>query len=90
MQRIEQPGGAIEALVGSDVELAVTTTAVVKRATLVFLESGKRVDLAADAPSDDSGQQLVQRARFVVEASDRTRSSCSARTACATRTRAPT
>lgn len=71
VQRIEQPGGAIEALVGSDVELAVTTTAVVKRATLVFLESGKRVDLAADAPSDDSGQQLVQRARFVVEASDR-------------------
>lgn len=69
--RVEQPGGAIEALTGSDVELAVTTTAAVKQATLVFLESGKRVDLVADAPSDDSGQQLVQRARFVVEASDR-------------------
>lgn len=71
VQRVEQPGGAIEALVGSDVELVVTTTAAVKRATLVFLESGKRLDLVADAPSDDSGQQLVQRARFVVEASDR-------------------
>lgn len=71
VQRVEQPGGAIEALVGSEVELAVTTTAAVERATLVFLESGKRVDLVADAPSDDSGQQLVQRARFVVEASDR-------------------
>jgi hypothetical protein len=71
VQRVEQPGGAIEALVGSDVELAVTTTTAVKQATLVFLESGKRVDLVADAPSDDSGQQLVQRARFVVEASDR-------------------
>lgn len=67
----ETNGGAIEALIGSDVELVVAATAAVKTATLVFLESGKRLPLVADAPQDDSGVRLQHRVRFPVEASDR-------------------
>jgi len=69
--KAEQNGGAIEALIGSDVELVVAATAAVKSATLVFLESGKRLPLVADAPQDDSGVRLQHRVRFPVEASDR-------------------
>lgn len=67
----ETSGGAIEALIGSDVELVVAATAAVKTATLVFLESGKRLPLVADAPQDDGGVRLQHRVRFPVEASDR-------------------
>ena len=67
----ETSGGAIEALIGSEVELVVAATAAVKTATLVFLESGKRLPLIADAPQDDSGVRLQHRVRFPVEASDR-------------------
>lgn len=70
-QKQETSGGAIEALIGSDVELVVAATAAVKTATLVFLESGKRLPLVADAPQDDSGVRLQHRVRFPVEASDR-------------------
>ncbi|MFN8824266.1 MAG: hypothetical protein ACK501_04820 [Planctomycetota bacterium] len=69
--KLETSGGAIEALIGSDVELVVAATAAVKSATLVFLESGKRLPLVADAPQDDSGVRLQHRVRFPVEASDR-------------------
>ncbi len=69
--KLETSGGAIEALISSDVELVVAATAAVKSATLVFLESGKRMPLVADAPQDDSGVRLQHRVRFPVEASDR-------------------
>lgn len=68
---VEQRSGAIEALIGSDVELAVSTTTAVRSATMVFLESGRRLDLVATAPQDDSGVATLYRGRFAVEASDR-------------------
>jgi hypothetical protein len=68
---LEQRGGAIEALVGSGVEIAVTTTMAVRSAAMVFLESGRRFDLAPSAPHDDSGVSTVYRGTFVVEGADR-------------------
>ena len=67
----EQKGGAIESLVGSDVELTATTTAAVKSATLAFLESGRRLPLAPAAVQDDSGAAVRFVGRFRIEASDR-------------------
>lgn len=67
----EQRGGAIESLVGSDVELTATTTAAVKSATLAFLESGRRLPLAPAAVQDDSGVAMRFVGRFRIEASDR-------------------
>jgi hypothetical protein len=67
----EQKGGAIESLVGSDVEVTATTTAAVKSATLVFLESGKRLPLAPAAVQDDSGFATRFVGSFRIEASDR-------------------
>jgi len=68
---LEQRGGAIEALVGSGVDVAVTTTMAVRSAAMVFLESGRRFDLAPTAPQDDSGVSTVYRGSFVVESADR-------------------
>ncbi|MFY9344789.1 MAG: hypothetical protein WAT39_20015, partial [Planctomycetota bacterium] len=68
---VEQRGGAIEALVGSEVDLSVATTTAVRSATMVFLESGRRLPMTADTPLDDSGVAAAWRARFRVEASDR-------------------
>ena len=68
---LEQRGGAIEALLGSEVEIAVTTTTAVRSATMVFLESGRRLDLTATAPQDDSGVSTTYRKGFAIEASDR-------------------
>jgi hypothetical protein len=67
----EQTGGAIEALIGSDVALSLTTTAAVQQATMVFLESGRRLELQPTALQDDSARSTVYATRFVVEASDR-------------------
>jgi len=66
-----QGGGAIEALVGSEVELTVATTAPVRQATMVFLESGRRLELTPTVMQDDSGQSTVQCGRFTLESSDR-------------------
>ncbi|MCA8964925.1 MAG: hypothetical protein H6838_05855 [Planctomycetes bacterium] len=66
-----QQGGAIEALTGSEVELAVTTTAAVRSATLSFLESGRRVELEPTAIQDDSGVGTAYRGKFTIEKSDR-------------------
>ncbi len=66
-----QQGGAIEALAGSEVELAVTTTAAVRSATLSFLESGQRIELLPTAIQDDSGVGTAYRGKFTIEKSDR-------------------
>ncbi|HEU4418662.1 MAG TPA: hypothetical protein VFT55_06960, partial [Planctomycetota bacterium] len=66
-----QSGGAIEALVGSEVELTVATTAPVRLATMVFLEGGRRLELVPSVMQDDSGASTVQRGRFTIESSDR-------------------
>lgn len=68
---VEQRGGAIEALIGSDVEITVPTTMPVRTATMVFLESGRRLELAAAAPQDDGGVSRLYRGRFSIAASDR-------------------
>jgi hypothetical protein len=64
-------GGAIEGLAGSQVSLSLTTTAAVNRATMVFLESGRRMEMAPATLQDDSGTSTVYRSEFVIEASDR-------------------
>jgi hypothetical protein len=66
-----QQNAAIEALVGSAVTLTVTTTAPVQSGVMVFLESGRRLELASVAPQDDSGIGTTWRTRFVLESSDR-------------------
>lgn len=66
-----QDGGAIEALIGSEVALSLTTTAAVQRATMVFLESGRRIDLQPTTMQDDSAASTSYEARFAVETSDR-------------------
>lgn len=68
---IEQRGGAIEALMGSDVELVVATTTAVRTATMVFLEGGRRLEMTPVTPVDDSGIAASWRTRFVVDATDR-------------------
>ena len=71
VDRIEQQGGAIEALVGSAVELTVQATAPVREAQLVFLESGARVPLEAVSLQDDGGASTEWRGAFTLAASDR-------------------
>lgn len=71
VERVEQTGGAVEALVGSQVELFVATTALVQSATMVFLESGRRLDLEPTTIQDDSGAADALRTSFVVQGPDR-------------------
>ena len=71
VDRIEQQGGAIEALVGSAVELTVQATAPVREAQLVFLESGARVPLEAVRLQDDGGASTEWRGAFTLTATDR-------------------
>jgi hypothetical protein len=66
-----QTGGAIEALVGSQVECAVVTTGPVRQATMVFLEQARRLDLVPTHLADDSGAATEFRGSFAIEASDR-------------------
>ncbi len=68
---VVQQGGAIEALIGSEIELAVSTTAAVASATMRFLESGRRIELVPTTIQDDSGAGTAYRGTFAVEASDR-------------------
>lgn len=69
--QVEQLGGAVEALVGSGVELFVTTTAAVQSARMVFLESGRELDLAPTTIEDENGTRTALRAEFVVQGPDR-------------------
>ena len=71
VERIEQAGGAIEALIGSQVDLTVKATAPVREATLVFLESGRRIELLPTEVQDDGGESLAFRCAFALEESDR-------------------
>ncbi|MFN3240599.1 MAG: hypothetical protein ACE37K_03705 [Planctomycetota bacterium] len=71
VDRIEQQGGAIEALVGSAVQLTVQVTAPVREAQLVFLENGRKVPLEAVQLQDDGGASTGFRGAFVLQASDR-------------------
>jgi hypothetical protein len=71
VERLDQSGGAIEALVGSEVELTVEATAPVRDAVLVFLESGRRIELEPLVLQDDSGTSTRLRGAFVLDASDR-------------------
>lgn len=66
-----QTGGPIEALAGSQVTLRVTATAAVTAATLVFLESGRRLPLQATTIDDDSGRSAAYGGGFAIDASDR-------------------
>jgi hypothetical protein len=66
-----RPGGTVEALVGTRVRLAVTTTEAVDQAALAFLDSGQQVALEPIALEDDSGDRRSFAAEFVVTASDR-------------------
>jgi len=69
--QLVQTGGAIEALSGSAVELAVTTTAAVHDTTMVFLESGRRLPLVPVSIQDDSGASTQYRGSFTIGTSDR-------------------
>lgn len=68
---IAQEGGAIEALAGSRVDVTVTTTSPALSATMVFLESGRRLELQSTGVQDDGGASLGFRGGFVLEATDR-------------------
>ncbi len=66
-----QTGGAVEALIGTEVALAVTTTGTVTAAALVFLESGKRLPLELARSTDDAGTTEALVGAFTVTVSDR-------------------
>lgn len=71
IEGIEQVGGAIEALVGSQVDVTVVATAPVRQATMVFLEDGRRIDLTPTKVADDGGAATEFRASFQMVGSDR-------------------
>ncbi|MEO6597304.1 MAG: hypothetical protein ABIP94_21380, partial [Planctomycetota bacterium] len=71
IESLVQSGGAIEALIGSAIELSLTTTAAVRQASMVFLESGRRIEFAPTTLEDDSGTATVHRCQFAIEGSDR-------------------
>lgn len=71
LQPTQHEGGAIEALIGSEVELQVQTTLAVRSATMVMLESGERQPLAPVELQDDGGTASSFRGRFRITASDR-------------------
>ena len=71
IDKLEQVGGAIEALVGSQVELTVLATAPVRQATMVFLEDGRRLELSPTVINDDGGAATAFRAAFQMTGSDR-------------------
>lgn len=68
---VVQTGGPIEGLAGSEVQLAVTATSAVEAATLVFLESGRRLELQPATLEDDSGKSSGFTVKFRIDTSDR-------------------
>lgn len=66
-----QRGGAIEALIGTEVDLSVVSTSPAQEAELVFLESGLRVPLATTTIVDDGGEVQAHVGRFTVAGADR-------------------
>lgn len=71
IDNLEQVGGAIEALIGSQIELAVQATAPVREATMVFLEDGRRLPLTPTSVADDGGAATAFRTSFHMTGSDR-------------------
>lgn len=71
IDKLEQVGGAIEALIGSQIELAVRATAPVREATMVFLEDGRRLSLTPTSIADDGGAATAFRTSFHMTGSDR-------------------
>lgn len=67
----KRTGGAIEALIGTDARVAVSTTAPVVRAVLKFVDSGAELELTPVQLEDDSGFGTVFSGRFAVTATDR-------------------
>ncbi|MGE3172769.1 MAG: hypothetical protein AB7O97_09085 [Planctomycetota bacterium] len=65
-----QTGGAVEALLGTEVRLSVRATAGVSAAALVFLESGRRVPLQLQRAADDGAAEALV-GEFAIDASDR-------------------
>ncbi|MFK7741606.1 MAG: hypothetical protein AB8H80_14905 [Planctomycetota bacterium] len=68
---VEQNGGAIEALEKSEVQLTLRATAPVRTATMVFLESGRKLELEPVTMEDDGGTVTAFAGRFFVTQSDR-------------------
>lgn len=66
-----QIGGPIEGLAGTEVQLAVTATSAVQAASMVFLESGRRLELQPATLEDDSGKSAGYAVKFRIETSDR-------------------
>ncbi len=64
-------GGAVEALIGSRVKLAVTTTSPVAEATLAFLDTGAEQAMDPVSLQDDSGAATGFETSFTVTRSDR-------------------
>ncbi|MHC4513365.1 MAG: hypothetical protein ACYS5W_06670 [Planctomycetota bacterium] len=72
MAPVNQVGGTVEALIGSRIQLDITTTADVEKATLTFQESGREpIDLVATTVTDDAGPRTVYRASLLHTQSDR-------------------
>jgi len=67
----QHDGGAIEALLGSEVQIQVQTTLAVRTATLVMLEGGERQPLTAVELQDDGGTATAFRGKFRITVSDR-------------------
>lgn len=71
MPASQHEGGAIEALLGSEVQIQVQTTLPVRNAALVMLEGGQRHPLTAVELQDDGGTATAFRGKFLITASDR-------------------
>ncbi len=63
-------GGGIEALTGTKVRLFVAMTSEVEDAKLLFLNTGREVELTSTVIEDDAGSKTVFLGDFIVEESD--------------------
>jgi len=71
IENLQQTGGAIEALVGSKVDLKILATAPVREATMVLLEDGRRLTLTPTSVADDGGAATAFATSFEIKDSDR-------------------
>lgn len=68
---VTQSGGALEALEATKVDLQVTSTSEVASAALVFLESGREIEMRAETVTDDDGTRDILIGSFAIDRSDR-------------------
>lgn len=66
-----QVGGTVEALIGSRIQLDVSVTEDIQRASLTFHESGRQIDLVPTVINDDAGARTVYRQTLLHTQSDR-------------------